>query len=110
MTKKTKHAFESIIHELNHIIKKKYDDFIGITFFGSRFRGDFSKESDFDIVILFSRKPKWQEENDILGTVLEVELKYSIVIDAKVYQESEIKKQNTPFRVIVSQEGEYYGA
>ncbi len=107
---KGKHEFESVIHELNSIIKRKYDDFLGITFLGSRLRGDFSIESDFDIVILFSRKPEWQEENDILGTVLEVELMYDILIDAKVYHEAEIKKQNTPFRVTVSKEGEYYGA
>jgi predicted nucleotidyltransferase len=107
---KTRQQFEPIIIELNSQLKKKYDDFVGITFFGSRFRGDFSEESDFDIVIMFSEKPGWQKESDVLGVVLEIELKYDIVIDAKVYHEAEIKKQNTPFRVTICRDGAYYGA
>lgn len=107
---RTRKQFEPIIHELNSELKKKYDDFVGITFFGSRCRGDFSEESDFDIVIMFSKKPGWQKESDILGIVLEKELEYDIVIDAKVYHEAEIKKQNTPFRVTVWREGAHYGA
>jgi len=107
---RNKQEFEPIIRELNSELKKKYDDFVGITFFGSRYRGDFSEESDFDIVILFSEKPGWQKESDVLGFVLEKELEYDIVIDAKVYHETEIKKQNTPFRVTVCTEGVHYGA
>lgn len=112
MTKviRTRKEFEPIIRELNSELKKKYDDFIGITFFGSRCRGNFTEESDFDIVIMFSKNPGWQRESDVLGTVLEKELKYNIIIDAKVYHEKEIKKQNTPFRVTVCTEGAYYAA
>ena len=102
--------FEPIIYELSSELKKNYVDFVGITFFGSRYRGDFSAESDFDIVIMFSEKPGWQKESDVMGIVLEIELKYDILIDAKVYHEAEIKKQNTPFRVAVCTEGAYYGA
>jgi predicted nucleotidyltransferase len=101
--------FEPIIYELSSELKKIYADFVGITFFGSRYRGDFFAESDFDIVIMFSEKPGWQKESDVLGIVLEKELKYDILIDAKVYHEAEIKKQNTPFRVAVCTEGAYYG-
>jgi predicted nucleotidyltransferase len=107
---RNKEEFEPIIHELKSKLKEKYDDFVGITFFGSRCRGDFNKESDFDIVIMFSKKPAWQKESDVLGLVLEVELKYDIVIDAKVYHDAEIMKRNTPFRVAVLREGAYYGA
>jgi predicted nucleotidyltransferase len=48
-----KQEFEPIIHELKAKLKNNYDDFVGISFFGSRCRGDFSRESDFDIVIYF---------------------------------------------------------
>lgn len=107
---RTRQDFEPIIHELSVALKREYSDFVGITFFGSRCRGDFSEESDFDIVIMFSQRPGWQKESDVLGIVLGIELKYDIVIDAKVYHEAEIKKQNTPFRVALSREGAYYGA
>ncbi|MCP5109006.1 MAG: nucleotidyltransferase domain-containing protein [bacterium] len=107
---KTRLEFEPVIYELNAALKEKYDDFVGISFFGSRCRGDFTGESDFDIVIMFSREPGWRRESDVLGFVLEMELKYNIVVDAKVYHDAEIRKQNTPFRVAVLQEGAYYGA
>ena len=107
---KTRQDFETVIRELNVKLNQKYDDFSGITFFGSRSRDNFSPESDFDIVVLFSNKPEWQKENDVLDMVYEVELEHDIVIDAKVYHEEEIKKQNTPFRVNVMQEGTFYGA
>ncbi len=107
---KNRLQFEPIIHELKGILKKKYPDFTGLTFFGSRLRGDFEEESDFDIVLMFSEKPGWQKESDVLGLVLETELKYDIVIDAKVYHEAEIRKQNTPFRVTVCTKGAYYAA
>ena len=62
---KTRQEFEPIIYELNSELREKYNDFVGITFFGSRYRGDFSEESDFDIVIMFSKKPAWQKESDV---------------------------------------------
>lgn len=102
--------FEKIIRELNEILKKKYIDFKGTTFFGSRNRGDFSSDSDFDVAVLFSKEPGWEKENEVLDIIYEMELKYDIVIDGKVYQDAEIKKQNTPFRVNVMREGTFYGA
>lgn len=107
---KDKKDFEPIILELNKELKKRYKYFIGITFFGSRYRGDFNEESDFDIVILFSKHPGWRNERNIMGIILEKELKYNIVIDAKIYDENEIKKQNTPFRVVICEEGQRYVA
>jgi predicted nucleotidyltransferase len=107
---KSRQDFEPVILELNARLKKKYNDFVGITFFGSRYNGNFSDDSDFDIVILFSEKPGWQKEREVMGVVLEKEIEYNIVIDAKVYHEAEIKKQNTPFRMTISSQGAHYGA
>jgi len=105
----TRKDFEMVIRFLNGILSQKYNDFVGITFFGSRNRNDFSSESDFDILVLFSRKPGWQRENEISDIIYETGLKYDLVIDAKVYHDKEVKKQNTPFRVNVLREGTFYG-
>ena len=107
---KTRKDFEKVIRELNEKLGRKYRDFLGITFFGSRNREDSSLESDFDIVVLFSEKPGWQKENEVIDLVYEVELEHDIVIDVKVYHDEDIKKQNTPFRVNVLREGTFYGA
>jgi hypothetical protein len=58
---------------------------------------------------LFSKKPGWQKENDVIDMIYEVELEHDIIIDAKVYHDEDIKKQNTPFRVNVLREGTFYG-
>ena len=105
----TREEFEPVIHRLSKKLKKKYKDFSGITFFGSRLRGDYLDDSDFDIIIMFSNKPPWQKENDVMGMVLEMELEYNILIDAKVYHDQEIYKQNTPFRITVATQGTHYG-
>ncbi len=107
---KTKAEFEPVIRELNARLKEQYSDFSGITFFGSRHRGDFRVDSDFDIVVLFATKPLWKKENDVLDMIYETELKYDFVIDAKVYHENEIKECNTPFRETVLTEGTFYAA
>ncbi|MCK4760667.1 MAG: nucleotidyltransferase domain-containing protein [Candidatus Aminicenantes bacterium] len=108
----TKEDFERVVCELNKELKRRYHDFEGITFFGSRNRDGeaFAPGSDFDIVVLFSEKPHWKKENEVLDLIYEKELEYDIIIDAKVYQRAEIKKQNTPFRVNVYREGMFYGA
>lgn len=102
--------FERVIRELNEKLRDHYRDFSGITFFGSRHRGDFSSSSDYDIVVQFTTKPDWRKENDVLDMVYEAELEHDIVIDAKVYHDEEIRMQNTPFRVNVLKEGTFYGA
>ena len=106
---KSRKDFEKIIEELNAKLSRKYNDFLGVTFFGSRNRDDFYPDSDFDIVVLFSKKPGWQKENDVIDMIYEVELEHDIIIDAKVYHDEDIKKQNTPFRVNVLREGTFYG-
>ena len=60
--------------------------------------------------MLFSKEPGWKKENEVLDIIYEMELKYDILIDGKVYHDAEIKKQNTPFRVNVMREGTFYGA
>ena len=101
--------FELVIRQLSKKLADKYSDFSGITFFGSRQRGDYKEDSDFDILILFTNKPHWKLENEVMGIVLEFELKYDILIDAKVYHHQEIYKQNTPFRLHVATHGIHYG-
>ncbi len=106
---KTKKDFEEVIKELNTALKIRYEDFEGISFYGSRTRDDYTLDSDFDIVVLFSSILDWRKENDVLDLIYEFELKYDIVIDVKVYRSDEIKKQNTPFRETVYRQGIFYG-
>ena len=60
-------------------------------------------------MVLFSKELDRRKENDVLDMIYEKELEYDILIDAKVYHDEELKKQNTPFRVNVMREGTFYG-
>ena len=43
---------EKIIDELKAELKSKYPDFRGIYLFGSRARGDFQNDSDYDLAFI----------------------------------------------------------
>jgi len=101
---------KTLIKEVNQMISLHFSDFRGIYFFGSRRRGDNAKDSDYDLLLTFGHKLNWKEKNLVYDLIAEIEIKESIVIDLKVYHESELKKVWTPFREKVMEEGIFYGA
>lgn len=105
-----KHQFEKIILEIKTELSKKYKDFKGIYFYGSRAKDNYKKESDYDIALIFDRKIEWKFENEINDLIYNYDLKNEIIIDYKVYNEKDINIPATPFRKIVKNEGIFYGA
>ena len=101
--------FGIIIKKIAQTLKNKYNDYRGIYFYGSRVRGDNGLRSDYDIVIVFERKIKWEFENEVLNVVYDYLVDNDIVIDCRVYQEMEISNPATPFRLNVKKEGTFYG-
>lgn len=99
---------ENIIEEINGFLKTKYQDFRGIYFFGSRARGNFKSESDYDLVFVFDRKIDWRFENEITREIFPFLIKYDIVIDPHIYQISDIENPKTPFRMNVKKDGYFY--
>lgn len=73
-------ANETIIKELKEIVQQ-YDPNAVVIFFGSRLRGDFHEESDWDFLVLSqlpeSNKLKDKVRNHILD---EIELKHNVVV------------------------------
>ena len=68
--------------ELSKILKNKLEDVI---LFGSYAKGDFTQESDVDVLIIVKEKPTIEEENKISKLCLKFLLKYGIVISAITY-------------------------
>ncbi len=99
-----------IISQVNRLLAEHFPDFKGTYFFGSRSRGDHTRDSDYDLLLTFGHKPNWQEKNRIYDLIAEIELKELLVIDIKAYDEKELKGTWTPFREKVLKEGIFYGA
>ena len=98
-----------LISELKEGLNIKYKDFKGIFFFGSRSKDNFSVESDLDLVLTFERNIDRDFKNEVRDFVYDYALKYNVVIDSHIYNLSDILNPITPFRVVVKNEGIFYG-
>ena len=93
---------------LNKRLIKRYNDYRGIYFFGSRVNEDFRQDSDFDIVLLFDKVER-NKSLEIYGIIGETEYKYDIFIDSKILTYEEFKI-NPFFYEEVTTKGIFYGA
>ncbi|MBM2815529.1 MAG: transf 2 protein [Ignavibacteria bacterium] len=101
---------EKIINALKDELKRDYPDFKGIYFFGSRARGDYNDDSDYDLVLVFDRVIDWRFKDNLRRRVIDYEIDYSILIDSHIYNYQDIIEPITPFREKVKNEGIYYDA
>ena len=97
-----------IITELNSELKLLYPNYKGVYLFGSRLKNDTVEGSDLDLVFVFEGGVNSKLEEAIWEIVYNYDLKYDIVIDAKVYELKDIKYPATPFRERVRNKGRYY--
>lgn len=80
---------------------------LSLTLFGSRVRGDFTRESDIDILLLL-RKSTLEILDGIYDVLLDIELEYDSNISLKVYSLKEYEKNKqlgSPFVQQVEKEG-----
>jgi predicted nucleotidyltransferase len=68
----SKDLIEKVIKELSSVLKKKYSDFRGIYFFGSRARGIYKE--DYDFVFVFDRKVSRKFKDEIRKIIYSCEL------------------------------------
>ena len=93
---------------LNENIINQYNDFKVTYLFGSRVKGNFNQDSDYDILILFDKINRDKKLN-IYGIIGELEYKYNIFIDVKILTNDEFKI-NPFFYEEVTNKGIFYGA
>lgn len=99
----------NIINEIKKVLEETYSDFKGIYFFGSQSKNINPNESDYDLALIFSRKIDRKFKNEIIDLIYGFDLKYEVVLDVKIFSESEIKNPITPFRRKIKNEGFFYG-
>lgn len=98
-----------LIAELNAELKNKYHDYKGIYFHGSRLNGKPAEDSDYDFVFVFEKDIDWKFKNEVLNIIYDFELKYDILIDARIYNAKEIIKPTSLFKETIKQHGKFYG-
>jgi predicted nucleotidyltransferase len=61
------------------------DKLVDVILFGSYARGDYTEESDIDVLVVVKDKPTIEEENKISKLCLKFLIKYHIIISAITY-------------------------
>jgi predicted nucleotidyltransferase len=95
-----------IIKELNNKLKAGYPDFKGVYLYGSVAKGNFSEDSDIDIVALFE-EINYEKELEIYGITGDLEYKYNVFFDIQPMTSQELEKNPFYFEE-VTQKGMFY--
>jgi predicted nucleotidyltransferase len=92
------------VHTLKQTLGK---ELLSVTLFGSKARGDYSAESDIDILLVLRERTPVLTKN-ISNLWLEIDLEYDAKISFVIYSEHEFQtnlKLGSPFTANVQQEG-----
>lgn len=100
---------KKIVLKIHELLKHKFSMYAGLYFYGSRLSPNKREDSDYDIVVTFNKKIDWQLENAVWSELALFELENEIHTDVKIYEYSELNKQNTPYRENVIKTGVFYG-
>jgi len=76
--------------------------------YGSYARGDYTPESDIDILVTLKGQVDRQIKNEVLEIYYAIELEYEVVFDVKVYSEEAVQNTilgATPLMESISREG-----
>lgn len=102
-----------MVHDKKTILKQiketvlKADPSAEVILFGSRARGDYERESDWDILILIDRKNDTSDfKSSLRNAIYKIELQHSIVISGLIYTKTWWREMGkTPFFNEVKNEG-----
>lgn len=100
---------KDLISDINKKLSSCFNDFQGVYFYGSRARGEYSTDSDFDFIIVFKNGYSIEDEYKLAGVIGEIELKYDIFIDYHPMTIKELER-NPVFYNQVVKNGIYYEA
>ena len=105
----TDEKIEKCIKEITTLLKLTYPDFKGIYLYGSRVRGDYKADSDYDLLFVFERDVKWEFKEEIRHIIYEYEDKYDVFLDSKIISAREMDMNRIPLIQSVKDTGIFYG-
>lgn len=99
---------ERAVKEFVSAIKQKLKDHIlRTTIFGSKVRGDYSQDSDIDILIVLNERSK-DLIDSLYKKLLDIELEYDSKISLTIFSQAEYQQNmeaHTPFMESLASEG-----
>jgi len=91
---------KTLIKEIQDLLKNKFNGNISrVILYGSRSRGDYKEYSDYDILVIVKEDFDWKFEREINDSLIDIDLKYDILLDVRLISENEMKtiKGKQPF-------------
>lgn len=80
-----------VIQDLKTKLQLEFGEKIkDVILFGSRSNGKIEEYSDYDILIILSQKPNWNQKRKISEICYDIELQYNILIDSHTLSETEL--------------------
>ena len=101
--------FEKLIKKINEKITDIFSGFSGSYLYGSIAKGNYAKNSDIDIIFVFSKNLSYEEEKKLARIIGIVEAENDIFLDYHPYTIENLK-QNPIFYNEVVGKGFYYEA
>lgn len=72
-----------------------------VMLFGSRARGDYHKDSDYDILVICPKESEFKNKRNIAGQIRKALVKLGVLADVLVHTENDVKiKRNFPGHVL----------
>ena len=94
------------INKLKNILLNKYN-LIQIKLFGSKGKGNFSTDSDIDLLIVLDNYD-WNKEFEIYEICFEIGLEYDVLLSPVIFSQKELDDnliKITPFYKVITKEG-----
>jgi predicted nucleotidyltransferase len=103
LTEKERRALRELVEGL----KELYGDNLSrVILYGSKARGNATKDSDIDIMIVLKKYGKWSEEFEKVCKITnEICYRYDILISCGIKSEYEFFNRNTPLLLNIRREG-----
>ena len=103
---KNRREIEQILYQFKDEIRKVCGEkFIDLILFGSYARGDYSGDSDVDVLFIVKEELSKSEKDKIAELLAHFSLEYDVLISCIDYPYKVFKEYNTPFLLNVKEEG-----
>jgi predicted nucleotidyltransferase len=105
-----KQVIDEIARNLRDALKEAVNDFEGLYVFGSQVRGDATKDSDVDIVVLFSQE-RFSQPDEYYQVLSQMRYDYFDIIDLDIIPKTKKQLESNPiFYNEVVNKGLWYAA
>ncbi|GAB4417202.1 MAG: nucleotidyltransferase domain-containing protein [Thermodesulfovibrionales bacterium] len=86
-----------LLRELIEKVSGLYPAIQGVYLYGSKARGDFTEESDLDLLFVTGHQFSRREKFDIYDMIFDLEVKYEVSVSAVFAQLSDFIERKSPF-------------